>query len=80
MIDIATSKESVRCYLEKGDGDGGGVVCYLKALPDGSYAAHREWFLDPLQAKAEYDAIDGVRAEEKLTIIDAKMKPSVKGG
>jgi len=79
MIDIATSKDPVRCYLEKGDGDSGEVVVYLKALPDGSYAAQREWFSDPLQAKAEYQAIDAVKAEKKLALIDTKLAPVVKG-
>lgn len=84
MIDIATSKEQVRCYLEKGDGDGGEVVVYLKALPDGSYASHREWFSDPTMAKSEYAAVDAVKAGEKLVLIDAKIEPikepTVKGG
>ena len=73
MIDIATSKEPVRCYREKGDGDGGEVVCYLKSMPDGSFAARREWFSDPLQAKSEYQAIDAVKAEAKLTLIESSL-------
>jgi hypothetical protein len=76
MIDITTSKEPVRCYIEAGDGPGeGAVVCYLKQVAPNEYVAHREWFSDPAQAKQQFASIDTVRAEEKATIIDAKIEP-----
>jgi len=72
MLDVVTSKgEAIRSYVENGDGDGGMVVCYLKEVEPGVYAARREWFSDPAQAKAEYAAIDAAKAEAK--------DPTVKG-
>lgn len=65
MLDIATSKESVRCYIERGEGDGGAVVCYLKEIAPNEYAAHREWFSDPNQAEVEFESIDAQKAELK---------------
>jgi hypothetical protein len=86
MIDITTSKEPVRCYIEAGDGDSGAVVCYLKQVGEHEYVAHREWYSDPAMAKQQFAGIDVQRAEEKAALIEAKIAPveesikTVKGG
>jgi len=80
MLDVTTSKEVVRCYIEAGDNGSGAIVCYLKQVGSNEYAAHREWFSDPEQAKTQFAAIDAATATEKAARIALNTEFPTKGG
>lgn len=51
--------------LERGTGDGGGVVCYVSPDKGGFHVNKREWYSDPSLAQATFDAVDDVKARSK---------------
>lgn len=69
------SAEQGRCYLERGNKDGGMVVCYMVQEQDGTYTSYRSWHSDPVRAQAEYDKAAATEINERITTIRAALTP-----
>lgn len=61
------NNEPGRCYLERGNKDGGLIVCYMVQEQDGTFTAFRSWHSDPALAQAEYDKAAATEMSERIT-------------
>lgn len=66
-IIFGTKSEIATVYLERGNVDGGLVVCCMVPEDDGTFTAHRHWFSDPAQARTSYAVIDAAEIETRLS-------------
>ena len=66
--------------LERGTGDGGGVVCYVSPEKDGFHVNKREWYSDPALAQTTFDTVDDAKAREKrVEALDMVTVTTAKG-
>jgi len=69
------SGEDASVVLERGNKDGGLIVCYEITEADGTRSAYRAWYSDPVQARAAYDAADSTVTENRVTTIRTSLDP-----